>query len=140
MEYDPLAAFRKNPAPPKGGGTEASDEDKYTAFGTKDKVRRLRIRSRKYEVNSPGYNILLNVIYDAPQGTFCILVYSILQVNVKGRNLQKLVWAIENDMADFIQEFDPKQWSEPKDLTAPFIDSIEMRIVKNGKPTEEKEL
>jgi hypothetical protein len=46
--------------------------------------------------------------------------------------LQKVVFAIEHGMADFIQEFDFKRWPEPTDATAPFIESIEVRVNENG--------
>jgi len=43
-----------------------------------------------------------------------------MMVLVRGKNLQTVVFAIENGMADFIQEFDFKRWPEPTDATAPF--------------------
>jgi hypothetical protein len=76
------------------------------------------------------YNILLNLLYDK-QGTHFILTYTVMTVLVRGKNLQKVVFAIENGMADFIQEFDFKRWSEPTDVTAPFIESIEVKVFEN---------
>jgi hypothetical protein len=109
-----------------------AEPDKYSAFGTKDKVRRLRIRSAAAPVNAPGYNILLNVVYDERHDTHFILVYSILMVLVRGRNLQKMVFAIENEMADYIQEFDADRWQKPADAAQAFIESIEIRAVDNA--------
>ena len=83
------------------------------AFDTKDKVFRLRIRSLDDSIYAPGYNILLNLIYDK-QGTHFILIYTVLVVLVRGRNLQKVVFAIENGMADFIQEFDFKRGKDQR--------------------------
>jgi len=102
------------------------------AFGTKDKVRRLRIRSAAALTHSPGYNLLLDVVSDGQHGTNCILVYTILLVMVQGKNLQKMVFAIENGMADYIQEFDPDRWQKPKDAEAAFIDSIEIKVTEGG--------
>lgn len=123
-----------------GGGTyavPASAPEDYTAYGTKDRVRRLRIRKLPDEVNAPGYNILLNVYSDGSKGTNFILVYSVMLVAVQGRNLQKLIYAIENEMADFIQEFDPNKWQMPMDASTPVIESIEIKVVNGGKSGEE---
>jgi hypothetical protein len=53
-------------------------------------------------------------------------------VLVRGRNLQPVVTALESGMADFIQEFDRKKWSMPKDDKAPFIESIEVVVKEDG--------
>src|SRR5580698_5584479 len=112
MPDDPLAQYRRT-SPNPVGRVVPTDTDEYTAFGTKDKVHRLRIRSLTAPVNSPGYNILLNVVYDGEQGTHFMLVYTVLMVLVRGQNLQKLVFAIENGHADYIQQFDPARWQKP---------------------------
>lgn len=104
--------------------------DDYVAFSAKDKVGRLRICGAKRQVNAPSYNFLLNLVYDE-QGTHVVLVYTILTVMVRGRNLQQAVFAIENGMAEFIQEFDAARWKQP-DAKAPFISSIEVRMNENS--------
>jgi hypothetical protein len=138
MADDPLAQYRKTPLPPKGAMIPPVEADEYAAFGTKDKVFRLQIRGRNDSVNSPGYNILLNVTHDGKRGTFIILVYTVLMVFVQGRNLQRVVYAIENGMADFIQEFDPEIWEKPEDETKAFIESIEVKVT-SGSATIETE-
>jgi hypothetical protein len=132
MADDPLAQYRKTPPVPKGAITPREDVEEYIAFGTKDKVHRLQIRSLNDTVNSPGYNILLNVTHDGKKGTFIILVYTVLMAFVRGRNLQKMIFAIENGMADFIQEFDPEHWDMPKDETKAFIASIEVKVTSGS--------
>src|SRR5277367_1719000 len=129
MQHDPLAQWRKTPRAPTS--TLPPEPEKYAAFATKDKVFRLRIRGADDSIYAPGYNILLNLLYDK-QGTHFILTYSVMMVLVRGKNLQKVVFAIENGMADFIQEFDFKRWPEPTDATAPFIESIEVKVIDNG--------
>jgi hypothetical protein len=131
MANDPLSQFRKTPTASNGGAVPPTEADEYAAFGTKDRVRRLRIRSAAAPVNAPGYNILLNVVSDGQDGSNFILVYSVLLVLVRGRNLQKMVFAIENEMADYIQEFDPEKWQKPTDATAPLIESIEIKVVES---------
>ena len=132
MANDPLAPYRKTPVQSNGGAVPPTGEEEYAAFGTKDRVRRMRIRSVTAPVNAPGYNILLNVVADGQDGSNFILVYSVLLVLVRGRNLQKMVFAIENEMADYIQEFDPDKWQKPTDATAPLIESIEIKAVERG--------
>jgi hypothetical protein len=132
---DPLAEFRKTPPAPRGGPIPPKGTDEYVAFGTKDKVNRLRIRSVMAPVNSPGYHILLNVVYDGEYGTNFVLLYTVLMVLVRGKNLQKVVFAIENGQADFIQEFDPDKWQKPTDANAAIIESIEIKIIEGGSST-----
>jgi hypothetical protein len=132
MADDPLSQFRKTPIVPKGGVMPPTEADEYAAFGTKDKVHRLKIRSSPILVHSPGYNLLLDVVYDGQHGTQFILVYTVLLVLVQGKNLQKVVFAVENGMADFIQAFDPERWQKPQDETAAFIESIEIQVTEGG--------
>jgi hypothetical protein len=137
MAHDPLSQFRKTPVTPKGGMLPPQESDEYAAFGTKDKVRRLRIRSATALTHSPGYNLLLDIVSDGRLGTHFILVYNVLLVKVQGKNLQKMVFAIENGMADFVQEFDPERWQKPADVEAAFIESIEIKIPE-GSPLGDK--
>jgi len=130
---DPLAQYRRSSTAPATGGvppTEGAGE--YLAYGTKDKVHRLRIRNASSLTHSPGYNLLVDVVYDGDYGTNVVLVYTVLMVRVEGKNLQKLVFAIENGMADFIQEFDAHRWAKPADAKAPFIESIEVKVREGG--------
>lgn len=131
---DPLAQFRKTPPVPVGGIAPPKETEAYAAFGTKDKVLRLKIRSAMAPVHAIGYNILLDVVSDGAFGTNFVLNYSILVVLVRGSNLQKMVFAIENGMADFIQEFDPDRWAKPTDETAAIIDTIEVKVVQDSSP------
>lgn len=132
MTHDPLAQFRKTPITPKEAITEPTESEGYMAFGAKNKAHRLRICSTTNLVHSPGYNLLLDVVSDGEHGTNCILVYTVLLVMVRGKNLQKMVFAIESGMAEFIQAFDPDRWEKPKDETAAFIESIEIKVTEGG--------
>ena len=130
---DPLSPFRKtaaaSPGAPAGGG-RASDE--YAAFGAKDRVSRLRIRSVMAPTHSPGYLYLRDVAYNGEFGTNFALDFTFMMVLVRGRNLQPVVSALESGMADFIQEFDAKKWAKPTDPATPVIDSIE--IIQEAAP------
>lgn len=136
MQNDPLAPYRRRPLPSER--EPASDEpEPYLAFETKDKVLRLRIRSPHAPVHSPFYHILLNVVYDGEHGTHFMLVYTVMMVLVRGRNLQKVIFAVENGMADYIQEYDPDRWPKPTDATAPVIESIEIRVKEDNSANTE---
>jgi hypothetical protein len=130
---DPLAPFRKTPQSlASGSATPPKGDEGYVAFGTKDKVARLRIRRTMAPTRSPGYAYLLDVVYDGSYGTNFVLIYTFLMVLVRGRNLQQLVFALEGGMADFIQEFDPDRWEKPKDESAAFIESIEVVVQESA--------
>jgi hypothetical protein len=138
MEHDPLAAFRKKPL--TGGNVPATGKEKevYVAFDAKDKVDRLRIRRAAGPTRSPGYDYLLDVVYDGGYGTNFVLIYTFIMIVVKGRNLQSVISALEMRTADFIQEFDPR-WEKPTDKTAPFIETIEVIVQDSGPSISESE-
>ena len=136
---DPLAAFRNKPAGLGTGTPPPKSTDEYVAFDAKDKVDRLKIRRANDPTRSPSYAYLLDVVYDGPYGTNFVLVFTFLMVLVRGRNLQKLVTAVEMGVADFIQEFDPDRWQKPKDEAAPFIESIEVVVQESGPSIAESE-
>src|SRR5882762_2433598 len=135
---DPLAQYRKSPQIPAGGTTvppagmqPPKGAEEYVAFGTKDKVNRLRIHSAMAPTHAPSYNILLDIVYDGAYGTNFVLLYTVMMVLVRGKNLQKMVFALENGMADFIQEFDDR-WEKPKAASAAFIESFEIKVSEWG--------
>ena len=100
-------------------------------------MRRLRIRSATAATHSPSYNLLLDIAYDGTHGTNIMLVFTVMMVSVQGKNLQKLVFALENDQADYIQEFDPDKWTKPTDANAAVIESIEVKVTGgNGSAAE----
>src|SRR5580698_5764189 len=122
MSEDKLARFRGLPVT---GATKAAQEetDEYSAFGAKDKPSRLRIRCAAQPTISIRNDLLLTVTYDELEGTNFVLLYQVLLVMVRGRNLKELIQALENDNAHFIQEFNPHRWAKPADGKAAFIES-----------------
>ena len=98
---DPLAQYRKTPlVPPAGVVKPPKGSDEYVAFGTKDKVLRLDIRRAMAPTHSPFYASLSNVVHDGTYGTNFVLYYGFLMVLVRGKNLQTLIFAVKNSMAD----------------------------------------
>jgi hypothetical protein len=92
----------------------------------------LRCILHQRESWAEAVNTALDVVSDGRFGTNFVLVYTVLLVLVKGRNLQKLIFALENGMADFIQEFDSERWQKPMGTDAPFIESIEIKVTESG--------
>jgi len=128
---DPLAQFRKKPV-----GAEAMtpirESDEYVPFEAKDRVERLKIRCKMAPTRAPGYAWLLDIAYDGSFGTNFVLGFTFMMVLVRGKNLQSVIAALEMGTADFIQEFDADRWQKPKDLKAPFIESIEYVMPEDG--------
>jgi len=137
MADDLLAQYRRGTGSNSSGKTPPPDANEYAAYGIREKPARLRIRSTAAPVNAPGYNILLNVVSDG-EGTHFMLVYTVLMVLVRGKNLQKLIFAIENNNCDFIQQYDPAKWQKPTGADAPVIEAIDIKVTdKNGVEAEQ---
>lgn len=135
MAFDPLAPYRRTPLPPEATTTRPKEPEGYVAFGGKDRVERLRIRRAMAPTRSPRYLHLQDMAYDGKFGTNCVLVYEFMMVQVRGKNLQGMIVAIENGTVDFIQEYDPDLWPKPAD-DAPFIESIEVIMPSDDDESE----
>lgn len=129
---DPLAPFRRTPAASSEASKASQGPAEYVAFGVKDNVQRLKIRRAFAPTRSPDYDRLQDISYDGEFGFNFVLFYTFMIVMVRGRNLQPVVAALETGTADFIQEFDPDEWAEPKDAAAPFIESIQVEVTEGG--------
>ena len=128
MGDDPLAQYRKTPPAQTSAGTPKGPEE-YVAFAGKDKPLYLEIRRAMAPTRSPRNTLLLDVSFDGPFGTNFALSYTFMVVLVRGRNLQDMIFAIQNNMAAYIQEFDPDRWGTPKNEKAAFIESIVIHMM-----------
>lgn len=130
MADDLLAQFRRTATsgsavkPP----TAPPVPEEYVAFAAKDRALYLDIRLTTPPYHSPRNNLLINVAHDGPMGTNFLVTYTTMSVLVSGSNLQEVVFAIQNQMAGYIQEFDRDKWPKPKDSKAPFIERIEVHF------------
>jgi len=124
---DPLEQFRKRPLVRAQAPAAPTGREEYTAFDSKDRVTRLEIRSVKHPARAPGYDLLMDIIYDDSHWTHFILVYYFVHVLVRGKNLRSVVAALRLGTAEFIQEFDPTKWERPKDANTPVIESVEFQ-------------
>jgi len=129
---DLLAQYRKRPAsvPASAVITPPDEPDAYCAFATKDRVERLKIKLAKEATRAPGYNNLLEIVYDSNRGTNFVLNFNFMIVLVKGKNLQPVILALLAGTADYIQEFDSNFWKKPADDKSPFIESIEVVVME----------
>jgi hypothetical protein len=139
MNGDPLDKFRKKPVSAPGENPPPKTPDEYVAFDAKDSVDRLRIRRANDLTRAPGYNSLLDVVYDSQFGTQFTLVFTFMMVFVHGRNLQPVIAALEMGTADFIQEYDSNRWPMPKDDKAPLIESIKIVEGETGSSSPQSE-
>ena len=139
---DPLSKYRNKAASAAGSFATPDGPEEYAAFATKDRVERLKIKCANQPTRAPGYDNLLEIVYDGRIGTNFVLSFSWLMVLVRGKNLQPVIMALLAGTADFIQEFDPDIWEKPSDAKRPFIESIEvvvhekqMEIAKGDRPS-----
>jgi hypothetical protein len=86
----------------------------FTLIDKTEKTTRLQIRCTKELTHAPAYSCLLDVYYDGFQGTELTLLYSFMQVKIKGKNLQALTTAIEKHECAIIQNFDAQFFNPPK--------------------------
>ena len=86
----------------------------FTFIEKTDKSHRLQIRSAMGSTHAPAYNYLLDVCYDGFHGTEVVLIYSFMQVKIKGKNLQSLTAAIEKHECATIQDYDAHFFTAPK--------------------------
>ena len=128
MADDLLAQFRRTSATSAGAGKPPPAPEEYVAFAAKDKAQYLDIRPVRPPYQSPRNNLLINVAHDGPMGTNFLITYTTMSVLVQGSNLQEIVFAIQNNMAAYIQEFDPDKWTKPKNDKAPLIESIKVHF------------
>jgi len=129
---DPLAKFRNKAASVAGSFATPDGPDEYAAFSTKDRVERLKIKCANQPTRAPGYDNLLEIVYDGRIGTNFVLSFSWLMVLVRGKNLQPVIMALLASTADYIQEFDSDIWEKPSDAKKPFIESIEVVVQEGG--------
>jgi hypothetical protein len=125
---DPLAKYRSKAASPPVSFEMPEGPEVYAAFATKDRVERVKIKCANQPTRAPGYNNLMEIIYDGSIGTNFVLSFSWLMVLVRGKNLQPVIMALLASTADYIQEFDPDVWDKPTDAKQPIIESIEIVV------------
>ncbi len=136
MNHDPLAKFRGDKPGTPAGSPVASASAVYRAFDSKERPARLRML-RANVTRAPAYRYLVDIITDGKSGAEIFLIYELLVVVIKGRNLQTLAKAIEDGTAECIEEFDAARWARPDDK-AVIIESLEFVGNEANLPGEAK--
>lgn len=132
---DPLARFQKaqliaHEISDKKDKEGLHDYHAFAVIEKNEKNQRLQIRRAKSATHAPAYSYLLDVCYDGFHGTGLILIYSFMQVKIKGKNLQALITAIEKHDCAYIQDFDAHIFSPPRPNEA-VIEVIEVVTKEN---------
>jgi len=125
---DPLAAFRRKDSTTEGGADAPPRHTSYVSFQTKDKLRCLDIRTKSGLAHAPGWGYLTNISYNRKTYGEMMLTFNRFMVILKGRNLRPIVDAVKLHTCEFLQEFDAEEFDPPTDASAPFIDTIEVRL------------
>ena len=123
------------PVVPEPMQTEAPSDRVYQAFETHERAARLNIRCARIPSRYPGYNYLLDVIYDYDFSASFTLIYTFMVVEVKGRNLDPVVHAIAHGSCGRITEFHPRRHEKPAG-DDPIIESVEIVDGHNQKEEE----
>jgi len=125
-----LDKYKHRPSPTGSLAAPAEDlpqeEDgkSYLAYRPTTKARRLMVRRAREAHRAPGYQYLVDVMWDGDKGEQIGLVFSHTTILVSGKNLQDLAQQLAGEKVQFIQEFDPKRWPMPA-ADEPVITSIE---------------
>jgi hypothetical protein len=148
MADDPISSFRERftpkkdvKAPPPAPALvvdRTREREPYEALGTKDKSFRFDVRCTNGLAHSLAYTYLLNVSYDRRAYSAIFLTISGLTVTIKGKALRPIVDALKLHTCEFIQAFDPEEFAEPHDPTAPYVQSIDVEVMRGGAPPKEE--
>jgi len=123
--FDLLGDKESKPQPPKNSEGLAD----YLAFNAQDRNKNLEIKTAKGINRAPAYAYLLDVLSDGQRGTEISLLFSFMVIDIRGKNLQEAAHALAMRGCAFIQEFDPKAFTQPEPSAA-IIESIEIVVKK----------
>jgi hypothetical protein len=90
--------------------------------------QRLKLRPRQRAWERINYGYLQRIVEDGRFGTQLGLVFSFAVIIIKGRNLQAVADAIDQERCESLTQFDPQQWPRPSDPGAPFIEGMEFHV------------
>lgn len=100
-------------AEPEPSRLDAPDDRTYTAFEIRENAERLHLKCATGPSRFPGYNYLLDIVYDHDFGSIFTLIYSFMVVEVTGKNLGPIVHAISFRNCDRVREFHRKLYDPP---------------------------
>jgi hypothetical protein len=96
----------------------------YVPFFLRDRAERVQVVPVSEPSRFPGYNCLLDIIFDHDHQSAFTLVYSFMLVKVTGSNLGPIVHALNLGRCAAIHQFYANRFSGPPDPDKPLIESI----------------
>ncbi len=124
-EETPPARQQRQPEPSQH---EQAPERHYEAFEAKDKSsKQLLIKTVRQGSFYRSYSYFLGMDYGHDYQSVLTLYFSTLQVTIKGRNLQTLANALENEECKRLFQYD-KQRYDPPAIGAAVIEEIDILL------------
>lgn len=136
MAHDRLGKWRRPEQPTREqapGSPPPGAKPPYEAYKAQDRKReRLEIRRVLHPWHMPSYRYLFDISYDGRNGTVANLIFTPMNVEIRGRNLQAVISAIGDGQCQFIQDFDARAFLEPAP-DQPIIESIKISKSSDGR-------
>jgi hypothetical protein len=114
------------------------DHEAYEAFAAKDKLHRVDLRASDGLSHALPYSHLLLLTYNRRTYGEIFLTISGMAATIRGRNLRPIVDALKLHTCEFIQAYDPLEFDQPGDMAAPFVESVEVEIIKGPASTKKE--
>lgn len=126
----------KKPITPKTSPTLVVDhkhKTPYRAFETQDKLLGFQVYCPSVQQEHTFfYHHLLTITLSKPAYDFFFLMTTTSVIKVRGRNLQPLTVALGLHTCKSMAEFHPEWFLAPIDDTQPFIEKIEVALIKGA--------
>lgn len=104
---------------------DRNGKEMYEAFRVRIRpCDRLEIRPMLGSWQYPRYFDLADMTVNGRAGTEIVLHFPLYNVFVKGRNLQRLVYALKESRCNFIQDYHPNEFAPVTDAQEPFIETL----------------
>jgi hypothetical protein len=132
MPPSPPKSPRIGEQPPERHEREGTDPDSgkeiYKAYKSPGrKVERLEIRRVLGDWCAPSYRYLLDVRFNGWFGTEIALIFTFYRVNIIGKNLDPVIYAIEDGRCEFIQDYHVNEFA-PLEPGQTVIERIEFEF------------
>ncbi len=124
-------------APPKSKAPELvvnqPVKPSYNAFDTQDKLLGFTVHCPSVKTGHQFfYHHLHTITFNEPDYTFLFITTSTSVIKIYGRNLQPLSTAFGLHTCKSFSEFHPDWFLDPTDDSKPFIERIEVAVLRGG--------
>lgn len=112
----------------------------YKAFETQDKLLGFTVHCPSSRAGHQFfYHHLHTITFNEPDYSFLFLTTSTSVIRVVGYNLQPLANALGMHTCKSLTEFHPERFSPPPDDSEPFIEQIEVSLIKGAESIPQRE-